>query len=984
MAQEQTAEIIGTVTDDSGAPLPGVTVEAVSPSLVGKATAVTDVNGRYRLPALPSGTYKLTYTLENFTTVVRENIQLRVGQILTVNVTMKMTTIAETITVTAAVPLIDVKRSATATNITREMFQRLPRGRSFTSIVTLAPSVNYEPWLDGISVDGASGAENMFYIDGTDISDLSQGRNTLNVMFEHLEEIQVKQSGYEAEFGGSMGGVINVITRSGGNEFHGDLTFYYNGSDTNGTPPDRLRINPLDNTKAEYFRYDEKTYPGIWHNYEFGVNFGGYIMKDKLWFFGGFLPTYRTYDRTVTFITNKETQTVHGTRWWPRIQAKLTAQPFQSLRVSTSFANDLYKWKGDLPPEDGSGNPAKKWEDYGNTTPDMTFALRGDYIPNPNLIIGATAGYYYTNKDAKPLVKPTEPRWYFRTSNAVFTDIPSEYIRPRGWGNYGYADGYSTQKHLETRITSSIDATYYFDFYGEHTAKAGFLFARLDEDINSSYYYDYVNLWWDQTCRTVPGKAMRGKYGYYAIYYPVAVMPYGALGKAHSNRYAFYIQDSWTIAKKLTLNLGIRAEKEDIPSFFSAEQLQAVGKPIDFKPIVFDFSEKLAPRFGFSYDVFGDGSLKFFGSAGLYYDVMKLFTAIASFGGDKWVAYYYTLDTYDWKSIGGRYPNGNYPGTYIGSMDWRIPSLETYDPNVKPISQSELTLGAEKKIMENLSLRVRGVYKHLINTIEDIGVMTPAGEEYFNGNPGSDWVNSHYDPKYWKCPKAKRDYTALDIALEKRFSNNWMGGFSYTLSRLWGNYSGLASSDEYGRNSPNVERYFDLWFLSYTQDGKEAVGPLPTDRTHQFKLWGSYTFDFGKYGNLNLGLNAFAMSGTPVSTTFAMNNVQGYYPVGRGDLGRTPFITREDIYAEYNYKIAGKYTLQFNINVTNIFNFKTARQIYSYINQENAYLSDDEILAHFNYQDVIKAQNLMLDPRFKMKMDFMDPWEARVGVKFLF
>ncbi len=106
IAQEQTAEIIGTVTDESGAPLPGVSVEAVSPSLVGKATAVTDVNGRYRLPALPSGTYKITYTLENFTTVVRENIQLRLGQILTVNVTMKMTTIAETITVTAAVPLI--------------------------------------------------------------------------------------------------------------------------------------------------------------------------------------------------------------------------------------------------------------------------------------------------------------------------------------------------------------------------------------------------------------------------------------------------------------------------------------------------------------------------------------------------------------------------------------------------------------------------------------------------------------------------------------------------------------------------------------------------------------------------------------------------------------------------------------------------------------------------------------------------------------
>lgn len=206
-------------------------------------------------------------------------------------------------------------------------------------------------------------------------------------------------------------------------------------------------------------------------------------------------------------------------------------------------------------------------------------------------------------------------------------------------------------------------------------------------------------------------------------------------------------------------------------------------------------------------------------------------------------------------------------------------------------------------------------------------------------------------------PKAKRDYTALDIALEKRFSNNWMGGFSYTLSRLYGDYAGLASSDEYGRTDPNVERYFDLFFMSYIQDGKLADGLLNTDRTHQFKLWGSYSFDF----RLTLSLNAFGMSGAPLQTKFLMNNIQGYYPLGRTkwltSLGgsvtskRTPFVTRVDLYAEYNYKITDRYTIQFNANVTNLFDFKTATNVWRLINQENIYLSDEDILKTFDFQN---------------------------------
>ena len=168
---------------------------------------------------------------------------------------------------------MDIKKSGTTMEISRDMFSKLPKGRNFISAVTLASGVNDEIELQGfsdegapqgISMDGASSSENMFFVDGVNTTHLYDGDAAQGVVFEFIDEVQVKSSGYEAEFGGSMGGVINVITRSGGNEFHGELMGYYNGSATNAGPNKTLRINPLDNTVGEYITYPEDT----WHNYE--------------------------------------------------------------------------------------------------------------------------------------------------------------------------------------------------------------------------------------------------------------------------------------------------------------------------------------------------------------------------------------------------------------------------------------------------------------------------------------------------------------------------------------------------------------------------------------------------------------------------------------------------------------------------------------------------------------------------------------------
>ncbi|MFQ6038096.1 MAG: hypothetical protein ACE5LV_05710, partial [Candidatus Aminicenantales bacterium] len=427
----------------------------------------------------------------------------------------------------------------------------------------------------------------------------------------------------------------------------------------------------------------------------------------------------------------------------------------------------------------------------------------------------------------------------------------------------------------------------------------------------------------------------------------------------------------------------------------------AAGKPyvdITKPPVSFDFFEKVAPRLGFAYDVFGDASLKVFGSFGIYYDVMKLEMAEGSYGGFKWKSSYYDITNFNWPSWG----HHDHPVTdgsfmpYFETLDWRIPSFERTQPDegpdkMHPYSKVEYTFGIQRRLAEDVSLTARFLHNRILWAIEDIGVQTPEGEEYFTGNPGSNWVRSWQAPGYWPQPKAKKKYYSVDVGIDKRFSNNWMGGVHYTWSYLWGNFSGLASSDEQGRKSPNVERFFDAWFMHYDQFGNESVGNLPTDRPHQFKVYGAYTFDFG----LTFGLSAYAYSGTPKTLEFELNNIQGYYPLGRfkyhdpdtGELvegDRNPFLWRMDVYAEYNLRLTDRYTVQFNLNVFNLFDTDIALRHFHLVNQEDVYISDQEILATFDYRKVIQDHDVLRDPRYMKPWSFQGPISARLGIKLIF
>src|SRR6186997_2102990 len=259
-AQEQRGSIEGVVRDASGAVLPGATVDATS-NVGQPVSTVTDALGTYRFPALPPGNYKLTANLQGF--VAREVVDVRVGlgQIKKVDFSLPLSGVTETVQVTAETPLVDVRQSSRQANIRAEQVELLPKGRDFTTLVTQAPGANQESKLGGLSIDGASAGENRYIIDGIETTNLQNGTSGKNVIVDFIEEVQVKSSGYTAEFGGATGGVINAVTKSGTNDFHGSALFNLQGSSLEGARRPTLRTSLTNSDVAEYISYpkDERT-----------------------------------------------------------------------------------------------------------------------------------------------------------------------------------------------------------------------------------------------------------------------------------------------------------------------------------------------------------------------------------------------------------------------------------------------------------------------------------------------------------------------------------------------------------------------------------------------------------------------------------------------------------------------------------------------------------------------------------------------------
>ncbi len=258
-AQERFGTLQGTATDEQGAPVPGVTVSVTNLASNETRTFVTDGGGHYRAVDLNPGRYKVAFELSGFSKVERADVSVVLGRAFEMDVQMRVGGVAETVQVTAdAAPLVDNRSTLVAHNVSAEEFDRLPKGRSFQSVALTAPSVNSGEVEGGFQVNGASGAENSFTVDGITTNSLVNGQSRQNTVFEYLQEVQVKTSGIAAEYGGALGGVISAVTKCGGNAFHGEGHYYFEGSALAAGPVQRLMLEPQLEQQAFYVQRQGK------------------------------------------------------------------------------------------------------------------------------------------------------------------------------------------------------------------------------------------------------------------------------------------------------------------------------------------------------------------------------------------------------------------------------------------------------------------------------------------------------------------------------------------------------------------------------------------------------------------------------------------------------------------------------------------------------------------------------------------------------
>lgn len=817
----QTGKIMGTVTDPDGATLPGVTVILKSPALIlPQMTTVTNDQGIYRFLNLNPGTYQITFMLEGMMdTVVRDGIQVSVNATAKIDVKMQLKTITEQIVVKGQTPTIDSQSTTKTANIDSDMLFSIPSARNIGDYFNMTPGV-----FDDTAF-GSSVRDNAYQVDGVNLNDPVIGTQGVFLNTDIMEEMSVQTGGISAEFGGASGAVVNVITKSGGNKFSGSASVFYNHESFRS---DNTKGTPLEGSAS-----------GDKYRLEPTFTLGGPVVKDKIWFFSS-MSMVKTAALTAGYPYDKEKEVPDTTtQYFPYI--KLTFQPNQQNKFVLS-----YQYTDRL-----RDNRGASWRKTEEQTLDQK---------SPNHVVNAQWSRTF-GSNLYGNLKASIVKGGFNTYAHNATAYSYDYVT----GLYGlYEKGAgSDRRNVRDRAQFNVDVTAFVDdFLGVHEIKAG-----------AEYMIGY-NKWVLNFLgeKAADGTVLMGFYYYYGPYLAVWRLPLDQKQKTFKT--SAFLQDNWNVTKNITLSLGVRYEgqrgtippqNQDEQPFYFLPQFYGDIFHVDRR--VLESMEvvnwkNLSPRLGLIYDIFANGKTLFKATWAKIYTELNI-QWYNGLNPNAQGLYYGPWDTATNQILfpyGAYLPEPNKLG--YGDYDFKSPLTEEY------------TVGIEHELFENWSISARYIKKFGRNLVEDVNanaldmdallndqlVWKNYEQVYvtdpFNGGQAEFWnkldtsiLNDMYSVN---PPQAEREYTGFELILNKRFSQ----GYALMASYVYNKTEGLISTEFNATHG--LTGYFNE-----PNAHVNAIGRLPGERRHQFKIIGTVKGPWG----INLSTNMQFFSGRRYTRT---------------------------------------------------------------------------------------------------------------------
>jgi len=925
--------LVGRLHARDQAAISGAEVTARNPATGFSRTVKADADGAYRFPFLPVGNYTIEASMAGKSLGSLADVPVTLGVATTADLDLSDATL-EVVTVVGSrvVNLVDVNSTESATNISRKDIEQLPVEKDLMSVARLAPGVvkghNFGGGA-GVSFGGSSVAENSIYINGLNVTDFYNRIGFSQVPYAFYDEFQVKTGGYSVEFGRTTGGVVNAVTRSGTNKFEVGVEATWE--------PDFMQAHKT-NQPGILGQYDE------YNRTNYDVYASGPIIKDKLFFFA--LYEFRNYnpvntdDSGIRFDDANEDDDFWGAKidWLINDSNHLELLAFSD---GNQTITDSYGF--DASTGDRGDFENRRFETEGGDNWAVTYT-----------------SYLTDNLSAKALYGENE-REFSRLSQ---NDIDCNRIRDLR-GSSAIDVGCTSSPNIITRTDKRQAARLDFEWtLGSHGLRFG-----LDRESNVSEHNQFYpgedrKLY---EVRRVTGATMEN-----GVPRPAGITEFvrtrqnEVAGSFETLNNAYYLEDNWSVTDTLILNAGVRVEGFD--------NMNSEGDSY------IKLDNMIAPRFGFSWDMKGDGRTKLFGNLGRYFLPVANVINIKQAGGFLDARNWYVFngwETFEYNGVTRQRPilGAQVGGEDTSQGDGSVGDLRSeVDKDMDPVYQDEIILGFQTMINEQWSWGARGTYRKLTNAIDDMAITStgimcdgePVSNGYVMANPGrvatifsdtdcdgendafvnvdtsrTGWAKYDSDGNYLgdqPYEKPRRSYKALELALDRAWDGKWSMNASYTLAFNEGNAEGPVNTDTDFGDTGRTENFDDPW-VNYG-----GFGYLPNDRRHQLKLRGAYGF----LRDWRVGMTLDASSGRPISAFGTNNPFDGesyhsffictancdseadaeYELLGRGSQGRTPWI----------YDISASISWSHDFGPTNVL-VKLA--VYNLLNQERVLEVDE-------------------------------------------